>query len=96
MAQSLDFPLPEITANDFQRSWTRFELVASAKEWDEAKQKLILPILLRGKLVDVYVQLNETARVNLGNVKKALMEGVGIARSVNRGAGVYESTSICW
>ena len=73
-------PLPEITANDFQRSWTRFELVASAKEWDESKQKLILPTLLRGKLVDVYVQLNETACANLGNVKKALMEGVGIAR----------------
>ena len=76
----MDLPLPEITANEFQRSWTRFELVASAKEWDEAKQKLILPTLLRGKLVDVYVQLNETARANLGNVKKALMKGVGIAR----------------
>ena len=33
MAQ-LDLPLPEITVADFQRSWTRFELVASAKEWD--------------------------------------------------------------
>ena len=80
MAQNLDLPLPEITANDFQRSWTRFELVESTKEWDEAKQKLILPTFLRGKLVGVYVQLNETACANLGNVKKALMEGVGIAR----------------
>ena len=80
MAQSLDLPLPEITINDFQRSWTRFELVASAKEWDEAKQKLILPTLLRGKLVDAYVLLNETARSSLGNIKKALMEGVGISR----------------
>ena len=66
MAQSLDLPLPEITINDFQHSWTRFELVASAKEWDEAKQKLILPTLLRGKLVDAYVLLNETARSSFG------------------------------
>ena len=52
-------------------------LVAAAKEWNEAKQKLILPTLLRGKLVDAYIQLNETAWENLGT---ALMEAVGIAR----------------
>ena len=80
MAQSLDLPLPEITVNDFHRSWTRFELVASAKEWDEAKQRLILPTLLRGKLVDAYVLLNDTARTSLGNIKKALIKGVGILR----------------
>ena len=80
MAQSFDLPLPEITVNDFRHSWTRFELVAAAKEWNEAKQKLILLTLLRGKLVDAYMQLNETARENLGTIKKALMEAVGIAR----------------
>ena len=79
MAQ-LDLPLPEITVADFQRSWTRFELVASAKEWDAAKQKLILPTLLRGKLVDSYVALNESARETLVSIKKALMKSVGIAR----------------
>ena len=73
-------PLPEITVVNFQRSWIRFELVASAKEWDEAKQKLILPTLLCGKLVDSYVALDESARRTLGNIKKALMESVGIAR----------------
>ena len=78
MAQ-LDLPLPEITVADFQRSWTRFELVASAKEWDAAKQKLILPTLLRGKLVDSYVALNESAHETLVSIKKALMESVGIA-----------------
>ena len=36
MAQSLDIPLPELTTDDFQRAWTRFELVAKAKEWDTA------------------------------------------------------------
>ena len=79
MAQSLDLPLPEITVNDFQRSWTRFKLVTSAKEWDEAKQKLIRPTLLRSKLVDAYVLLNETACTSLSTIKKALMEGVGIS-----------------
>ena len=80
MAERLDLPLPEITVVDFQRSWIRFELVASAKEWDEAKQKLILPTLLCGKLVDSYVALDESAHRTLGNIKKALMESVGIAR----------------
>jgi len=41
MASQLDLPLPEITIEDFHRLWTRFELVASAKEWDAAKQKPI-------------------------------------------------------
>jgi len=80
MAQSFDLPLLEITVNDFRCSWTRFELVAAAKEWNEAKQKLILPTLLRGKLVDTYIQLNETTRENLGTIKKVLMEAVGITR----------------
>ena len=55
-------------------------MVAAAKEWNEAKQKLILPTLFHGKLLDAYIQLNETARENLGTIKKALMEAVGIVR----------------
>ena len=42
MAQPLDIPLPEITA----------ELFAKAKEWEGAKQLTVLPTLLPGKLVD--------------------------------------------
>ena len=57
MAQ-LDLPLPEITMSDFERSWTRFELVASAKEWNDTKKKLILPTLLRGKLVLVKIGID--------------------------------------
>jgi len=79
MAQ-LDLPLPEITVSDFERSWTRFELVASAKEWSEAKKKVILPTLLCGKLVDVYVALDEETRASLLNTKKALMESAGTRR----------------
>ena len=78
MAQ-LDLSLPEITIPDFQHSWTRFELVSSAKKWNEAKQKLILPTLL-SKLVYSYVALDEMACSSLGNIKKALMESMGIAR----------------
>ena len=70
MAQQFDLLLPEITVEDFQRSWIPFELVSQAKEWDEGKQKLILPSLLRGKLVDIYVSLDETTRGNLEQMKK--------------------------
>ena len=80
MAQPLELPLPEISVSDFERSWTRFELVATAKEWTDAKKKLILPTLLRGKLVDVYVALDEETRGNLPNMKKALMQSAGILR----------------
>ena len=80
MAQQFDLPLPEITVIDFQRSWIRFELVSKAKEWDEAKWKLILPSLLRSKLVDIYVSLDDTARGNLEQLKKALMKQAGLVR----------------
>ena len=41
MASPLDLPaLPEITVEDFMRAWTRFELVATAKEWNEAKTEV--------------------------------------------------------
>ena len=79
MAQ-LDLPLPELTVSDFERSWTRFELVATAKEWSDVKKKVILPTLLRGKLVDVYVALDEETRASLPNTKKALLESAGILR----------------
>jgi len=79
MAQ-FDLPLPEITVEDFQRSWIRFELVAGTKEWDEAKRKLILPSLLQGKLVDIYVSLDESTRGNLEQLKTALMKQAGLVR----------------
>ena len=37
MAQALDMPLPEIDSNNFERAWTRFQLVAAAQEWYEKK-----------------------------------------------------------
>ena len=80
MAEQFDIPLPEIAVEEFQRSWTCFELVAGAKEWPVAKQKVILPTLLRGKLVDIYMGLDDTTRDDLKLLKKALMKDAGLVR----------------
>ena len=39
------------TGTDCERGWTRFTLVAAAKEWDNAKRQTVVPTLLHGKLV---------------------------------------------
>ena len=70
MAEQFDIPLPEIAVEEFQRSWTRFKLVAGAEEWPVEKQKVILPTLLRGKLVDIYMGLDDTTRDDLKLLKK--------------------------
>jgi len=62
MAATLDLPLPEITVEDFGCAWTRFELVVKAKEWDAARQNLVLPTLLRGKLVQFYIEASDEFR----------------------------------
>lgn len=80
MAEQLDILLPEIAVEEFQRSWTCFELVAGAKEWTAAKQKVILPTLLRGKLVDIYMGLDDATRDDLKLLKKALMKHAGLVR----------------
>ena len=51
----MDLPLPEISTEEFHQAWTRFELVANAKEWNADKRKVVLPTLLRGKLVEYYM-----------------------------------------
>ena len=80
MATPLDLPLLEITVDNFQCAWTHFELVATAKEWNDDKKKVILPTLLRGKLVDVYMTLNEETRGALPELKKTLMHQAGLFR----------------
>ena len=70
---TFDLPLPEITVEEFPRAWTRFELVSAAKEWNAEKQALTLPTLLRGKLVDYYVNLDATTKADLNLLKVALM-----------------------
>ena len=79
MAQ-MDLPLPEITMENFLRAWTRFELVAAAKEWNTGKRAIVLPTLLRGKLLDIYIELGEDTRANLAEVKKTLMSKAGLTK----------------
>ena len=77
---AFDVPLPEITVEEFLRAWTRFELVSTAKEWSSEKQASILPTLLRGKLVDHYVDLDAATKADLKLLKAALMKEAGLAQ----------------
>ena len=70
---TFDLPLPEITVEEFLRAWIRFKLVSAAKEWNDEKQASILPTLLRGKLVDYYVDLDATTKADLKLLKTALI-----------------------
>ena len=79
MAQ-LDVPLPEITCENFERSWTRFEFVATAKQWEEAKQLSVLPTLLRGPLIDFYVTLTTEERADVKSLRDALAAKAGIKK----------------
>jgi len=76
MAQ-MDLPLPELVAEDLKRGWTRFEFVAIAKEWDAAKQLAVIPALLRGKLIDYYVELDDATKKDLKLLRAALEERAG-------------------
>ena len=68
-----DITLPEIVAEDFERSWARFELVAKAKDWNDAKQLMIIPTLVRGKLLDYYLDLCEEEKSSMEALKRALV-----------------------
>ena len=65
----MDLPLPEITKEDFLRVWTQFELVTTAKDWNAAKRAMVLPTFLRGKLVNISIELSEETRDDLVEVK---------------------------
>ena len=73
-------PLPEITTDDFERSWTRFHLVAAASKWDDEKKLLMLPALLRGKLVEIYISLSAEEKASLTTLQRALSDRAGITR----------------
>lgn len=74
---TIDLPLPEITIEEFHRAWIRFELVVKAKEWNDEQQKLVLPTLLRGKLVDYYTEADKGTRGDLEQLKTMLMTKAG-------------------
>ena len=76
----MDLPLPKIAKEAFLRAWTWFELVAAAKDWNAAKRVMVLPMLLQGKLVDIYIELSKETRGDLVEVKKVLMSKVGLTK----------------
>ena len=82
MAMQLDLPLPEISVENFSRNWTQFELVAAAKQWEDAKQVTILPTLLRGKLIDYYVELDTGQKGSLKSLRTALMTKAGLYKAL--------------
>ena len=73
----MELPLPELVVEDFQRGWTRFEFVAAAKEWNANKQLAVIPTLLRGRLIDYYVELDDETKADLKLLKAALQERAG-------------------
>ncbi|KAL5518084.1 hypothetical protein EMCRGX_G003762 [Ephydatia muelleri] len=75
-----DIPLPEISVEEFHQAWTRFELAAVAKEWNAAKQLSVVPALLRGKLLDYYVQLEDSEKSSMKALIVTLMTRSGIAK----------------
>ena len=78
MAQSdIGFQLPELSVDDFERGWIRFELIAAAKDWNTAKRLAIIPTLLRGKLIDFYTELEDATKTDLTALKTALQEKAG-------------------
>ena len=70
----MELPLPELIMEDFQRGWTLFEFVAAAKEWNANKQFAVIPTLLRGRLIDNYVELDNETKGDLRLLKVALQE----------------------
>jgi hypothetical protein len=52
--------------------------VAEAKGWDQARRLVIVPTLLRGKLLDHYCELDDDAKVDLITLKSALIKMAGL------------------
>ena len=73
----LGFQLPELTVEDFQRAWTCFELIATAKEWNNEKWLAIVSTLLytwkNYRLLHKIVDKNDIAAL-----KSALQEKAGL------------------
>ena len=58
--------LPEINADsaeEYDRPWKRLELIAVANKWENGKDLVVLPALLRGKLLDAYTSLSDAEKV---------------------------------
>ena len=91
MAESLDLPLPELNEGTLKRALVRFELVGIAKEWTAEKQLIILPTLLRGKLLDYYMELDEETRGDLDKLKSTLEKAAGVVEDPLTAARAFVS-----
>ena len=70
----------EKSVEDFERSWRRVELIATANQWNEEKKLAVIPALLRGKLLDFYAFLTSEERRDLVTMKKALSDRAGVTK----------------
>ena len=66
-----------MVAEDLHRGWTCFEFVATAQKWDANKQLTVIPTLLRGKLIDYYIELDDDTKTDLALLKAALQKRAG-------------------
>ena len=57
---------------DFEHTWTKFRLAVAANKWEKEKELAVLPALLRGKLVEYYVSLEDDEKTGPGHVKKGI------------------------
>ena len=88
MAKS-SIPLPEICVEDFEHSWTKFRLAVAANKWEREKELAVLPALLRGKLVEYYVSLEDDEKTVPDTLRKALMDRAGISKDPLVSAKVF-------
>lgn len=96
MAKALNIPLPQITFEDFSRAWSRFELVATAKTWDAAKQLTVVPTLLCGKLIDHYLDLTDEEKKDLKSLKSALHQKAGLKKDPLLASKLFNERSQGW
>ena len=88
MAKS-SIPLPEICVEDLEHSWTKFRLAVAANKWEKEKELAVLPALLRGKLVEYYVSLEDDEKTDPDTLRKALMDRAGISKDPLVSAKVF-------
>jgi len=50
---------------------------SGSQKWNPAKRATVLPKLLQSKLVDIYIELSDETKTDLGEVKKLLMSKAG-------------------
>ena len=73
----MELPFPELIVEDFQCGLTCFEFVTTAKDWNVNKQLNIIPTLLIVRLIDYYVELDDTTKDDVKLLKAALQERTG-------------------